>query len=156
MSVPNSGTMRSPEETKANVTMPDSITNAQNATIPNAISDCPSIITGFARTTKGAINKIAMARRALMLPLRGTVKAHSEVEAPTALSCSSKFYYTLLLERRNRIDCLAARDARGSKDALQPLMNCSRRRQSSRASRLPSKTKPCTGRADRLRMAYAI
>src|SRR6266568_6192187 len=67
MSVPNNGTMRSPEETKTNVTIPDSITNAQNATIPNAINDCPSIITGFARATKGIINNTAMAIRALML-----------------------------------------------------------------------------------------
>jgi hypothetical protein len=64
--VPKEGKTNTPEETRANVAMPDLITSDQKATIPKAINDCPSIITGFARAMTGNINRTAMVNRVFM------------------------------------------------------------------------------------------
>jgi hypothetical protein len=64
--------MVTPEETMASVAIPDSITNAQNATIANAISDCPSTETGLAWAARGTIiSHNASDTRGLMPNLTG-------------------------------------------------------------------------------------
>lgn len=66
MSVPNDGTINTPRGTNTKVAKPDSMTRAQNATMPNAIKDWPSTITGFARAMTGIISTIRMQRRAFI------------------------------------------------------------------------------------------
>ena len=54
----NDGTIKMPAGNKLSVTTPDSITNAQKATMPNAISDWPSMETGFAWSVKGTLKNL--------------------------------------------------------------------------------------------------
>ena len=65
----NDGTIKMPAGNKLSVTTPDSITNAQKATMPNAISDWPSMETGFAWSVKGTL-KNTIAKYGALVQLR--------------------------------------------------------------------------------------
>ena len=65
-SATNDRAISTPEETSARVTRPDSMTKAQNATMPKAINDSPFTMTGLAWTTNGIINSTTTRRRVLI------------------------------------------------------------------------------------------